>query len=100
MQTKRQIKLQTRRKTSIYSLLVRPQPGARHLLSVLTPIHEIWCSNHFEGTQNVNFRDNWIIRGLESKLRLRPKSPGLRIRPLGSNASPVEMSLMGLLRLA
>ena len=51
------------------------------------------------GHQKTSFSDNWIIRGLESKLTLRPKSPGLRILPLVSNESAALMSLMGLLRL-
>jgi hypothetical protein len=40
------------------------------------------------------------MRGLESKLRLGPKSPGLRMRPLGPNDSAAVMSLIGFLRFA
>ena len=49
--------------------------------------------------QNVSFTANWRIRGLESKVKLRPKSPGSTTRPMESNEFATLISLIGLLRL-
>ena len=53
------------------------------------------------GCQKINFIASWTIRGLELAPMIRPKSPGLRMRPVtGSMLPPVAlttlMSLIGL----